>query len=89
MLLATNTLRPPTDTAWPVLSENGSVPAADGALERIGLSARGLVIARADTRRVERAARATELRTVLDQEFGVELGDDGLAASVRTHCTGE
>ncbi|MFI0235043.1 arylamine N-acetyltransferase [Streptomyces sp. NPDC016845] len=53
------------------------------------LTGEASVIAYADGRRVERAVRATELRTVLDQEFGVELSDDDLSASVRTHYTGE
>ncbi|MEU6393440.1 arylamine N-acetyltransferase [Streptomyces sp. NPDC046939] len=53
------------------------------------LAGEEFVIAYADGRRVERAVTATELRTVLDQEFGVELGDDDLAALVRTHYTGE
>ncbi|MFD6619985.1 arylamine N-acetyltransferase [Streptomyces albidoflavus] len=53
------------------------------------LTGEEFVIVHADGRRDERAVRAAELRTVLDQEFGIQLNDDDLTALVRTHYTGE
>ncbi|MFJ8824266.1 arylamine N-acetyltransferase [Streptomyces sp. NPDC102467] len=53
------------------------------------LTGRELVVEYADGSRAEREVPASELRTVLDREFGIELSDVEVAALVRVHYTGD